>query len=162
MMRRPHVFSGTTFSSLSSLTHTLTRHPHLWRWPSIKPGQLQCHGSGQVFIHEPSLDALESVFKQIGVHHINSAHRSSLYNARVGGAPRSAHLFLALDLKLPPTRSRAMLLYRVCQQAGFSSFGFYNSFLHVDMRGSHFVGGRARRWYGSKSARRWWDRQWGS
>jgi len=77
-----------------------------------------------------------------------SAHRCSLHNARVGGAPLSQHLKLAADISLQGHDPRS--LYSACQRAGFTGFGFYSSFLHVDL-------GRPRRWFGKNSARTLWQ-----
>jgi len=49
----------------------------------------------------------------------------------VGGAPLSQHLRLAADISLVGHDKRALLL--ACRRAGFTSFGFYNTFLHIDL-----------------------------
>jgi len=92
---------------------------------------------------------LQAARDQIGrPFHILSAHRCSLHNARVGGAPRSEHLKLAVDIALGG-HDRAQLLAAL-RGAGFTGFGFYTTFIHADM-------GRSRRWFGTHTARTLWQ-----
>lgn len=95
------------------------------------------------------MDALQAARDQIDrPFHILSAHRCSLHNARVGGAPRSQHLRLAVDIALrghdPGALSAAL------QTAGFTGFGFYTTFIHADM-------GPVRQWFGTHKARAQWQ-----
>jgi len=71
----------------------------------------------------------------------------ALHNARVGGAPLSQHLRLAADISL--RGHNRFDLRAACQQAGFTGFGYYTTFLHVDL-------GRSRHWYGNQNARKLW------
>lgn len=74
---------------------------------------------------------------------ILSAHRCALHNASVGGAPLSQHLTLAVDIALSghnPQKLRAAAI-----RAGFSGFGYYRTFLHLDL-------GRPRHWLGGHSS----------
>ncbi len=80
--------------------------------------------------------------------HILSAHRCSLHNARVGGAPLSQHLRLAVDISLRGHNGRA--LFKACRHAGFTGFGFYSTFLHIDL-------GRPRHWFGGQKAKDLWQ-----
>jgi uncharacterized protein YcbK (DUF882 family) len=69
---------------------------------------------------------------------ILSAYRSPLHNARVGGAPLSQHRNgTAFDIALKGHDRHALL--RAARAAGFTGFGFYSTFLHVDT-------GRKRTW----------------
>lgn len=79
---------------------------------------------------------------------ILSGHRCSLHNARVGGAPFSQHLKLAADVStLGHDRTN---LFEACQMAGFTGFGFYHTFLHIDL-------GRPRKWWSGDKARQLWQ-----
>jgi zinc D-Ala-D-Ala carboxypeptidase len=76
---------------------------------------------------------------------INSAHRDWLHNIAIGGAPRSAHLYIAFDVPFDDPGE----LYEAAKKAGFQSFGFYETFLHMDMRPD-------RMWFGSEKAKEIW------
>lgn len=95
------------------------------------------------------MDALQAARDQIGrSFHILSAHRCSLHNARVGGAPMSQHLRLAVDIALHGHDSSA--LHAALREAGFTGFGFYTTFIHADM-------GPKRQWFGTRKARTQWQ-----
>lgn len=95
------------------------------------------------------MDALQAARGQVGrPFHILSAHRCSLHNARVGGAPRSQHLRIAVDIALRGHDPGA--LYAALHDAGFTGFGFYATFLHADM-------GPTRQWFGTRKARTLWQ-----
>lgn len=96
------------------------------------------------------MDALQAVRDMIGAPiRLNSGHRCAIHNAHVGGAPLSQHKLLAFDISLqghdPPA------LRAACGRAGFKGFGFYATFLHVDM-------GPRRQWYGNQHASEVWRR----
>jgi len=90
-------------------------------------------------------EARESVDRPFDV---LSAHRCSLHNARIGGAPLSQHLWLAVDISTL-AHDRAALLAG-CRQAGFTGFGYYSTFLHIDL-------GRPRHWFGGQKAKGLWQ-----
>lgn len=79
---------------------------------------------------------------------ILSAHRCGLHNARVGGAPLSQHLKLAVDIALSGHDPGHLM--KSCQEAGFTGFGFYTTFLHIDL-------GRPRHWFGNERAKTLWQ-----
>lgn len=75
---------------------------------------------------------------------INSSVRCRLHNVAVGGAPRSYHLAgKALDLSpIPATNQRLAVLQDAADH--FNPCGgviFYESFVHVDVRGSRYRAG---------------------
>jgi uncharacterized protein YcbK (DUF882 family) len=71
-----------------------------------------------------------------------------LHNAYVGGAPFSQHLSLAADISVH--NHDKIALYRACERAGFTGFGFYATFLHIDL-------GRPRHWWFSEKAKQLWQ-----
>jgi len=128
-----------------------TKIQNIWQsqdWTYFSPEEFACRHCGELYIWPEFLDRLTAARKRIGKpFHILSGHRCSLHNARIGGAPLSQHLKLAADISLiGHDRTR---LYKACLDAGFREFGFYHSFLHIDL-------GRARHWFGSKNTRSQW------
>lgn len=119
------------------------------RWPDFQPWEFASRDKGQAYYHPRTFDAIQRARNFIGAAlFINSAHRSVLHNLAVRGSPRSAHLFIALDVS---TRGHDRLsLFRALLKAGFRSFGFYQNFIHVDMR-------PGRRWFGDQLARKLWE-----
>jgi len=79
---------------------------------------------------------------------IDSGHRCALHNARVGGAPLSQHKSLAFDVRL--AGHDALCLRNRAREAGFTGFGYGNTFLHLDVRA------RPAHWfYGKRSIEKW-------
>lgn len=90
----------------------------------------------------PTLRVVDLVREDLGVPlKVTSAYRSPAYNKAVGGASRSQHLRNnALDL-IPKGVSPQKLfdaLY-IARESGLfvGGLGLYNSFVHVDTRGSN-------------------------
>jgi len=95
------------------------------------------------------MDRLQAARERVGrAFVIHSAHRCALHNARVGGAPLSQHLRLAVDIGL--VGHDRMEVLRALRAAGFTGFGYYRNFIHADF-------GAARSWYGSQKARALWQ-----
>ena len=124
------------------------------RWPNFTARELACRCAdcGGEYWHDPVfLDALQRARTAFGApFRVNSAHRCALHNARVGGAPLSMHKRIAADISVvgysvDPRRA----LLACCRAAGFRGFGYYGTFLHVDM-------GRARSWFMGQSGRSTW------
>ncbi len=123
------------------------------RWPNFTARALacSCRECGGEYWHDPRfIDALQMARTEVGFPlRINSGHRCALHNARVGGAPLSAHKTIAADISIrgltPPQRAR---LLAACQQAGFKGFGFYTTWLHVDMA-------RPRQWFVGQGRALW-------
>lgn len=104
-----------------------------WRWPSFKPYELVSKGNGMLMVNEQSMDALQRFRDIVGVPVIvNSAYRDPAYNKKVGGAPSSQHLFgRAFDIRITDNLPRKVI-HQAAKQAGFTGFGDYNSFVHID------------------------------
>jgi len=124
------------------------------RWPDFSPQELACKCGGRFcagrYWHDPAfLDALQALRIKLGAPVIvNSGHRDPLWNAAVGGAPRSRHKTIAADIRLAGHDAGA--LHAAARSAGFRGFGYYRTFLHLDL-------GRPRLWWGSSSAREIWS-----
>jgi hypothetical protein len=118
------------------------------RWPNFSAKELACPHCGEYYHDTRMLDAIQAVRSSLGKPlRINSAHRCALHNARVGGAPLSQHKKIAFDISLHGHDREA--LKAACREAGFTGFGHYGTFLHVDM-------GRPR-WWASTAGRRLWN-----
>ena len=120
-----------------------------WSWRNFTRIEFACKSNGEFYWHKATFDAIQHARDMLGHPlRINSAHRHWLHNIAVRGAPRSSHLFIALDVS---TRGRDRgRIYHALLKAGFTSFGFYKTFIHVDLR-------PGRRWYGSVEAKEIWE-----
>jgi uncharacterized protein YcbK (DUF882 family) len=117
------------------------------RWENFSPHELACKHCGEFYYDEVSFDQLQlarMILDEPVV--IYSGHRCALHNARVGGAPLSMHKKIAFDVALKGHSLVEMLL--AFKQAGFSGFGYYDTFLHVDL-------GIPRRWWSKKGEKVW-------
>ena len=120
-----------------------------WNWPDFTKAEMSCRHCGELFIWPEFMERLQTARNEVGrAFHILSAHRCSLHNARIGGAPLSQHLRLAADISLRGHDKRALLM--ACRRAGFTGFGFYSTFLHIDL-------GRPRHWFGGQKAKDLWQ-----
>lgn len=119
------------------------------RWPNFSPGErnLHCPCCGEFYLDPVSFDALQRVRRAVGRPiKVNSGHRCLFHNARVGGKPLSMHKRVAFDVRLEGHRLRDLL--EAARKAGFRGFGYYATFLHVDM-------GRPRYWITKGGAKIW-------
>jgi len=123
------------------------------RWPDFRPAELACRCAGRFcggeYFHDPVfLDALQALRDRLGAPvAVNSGHRCAVWNAAIGGAPASEHKRVAADVRLAGHERAALLA--AARDAGFGAFGFYCSFLHLDLR-------RGRRWFSGPAARAAW------
>lgn len=121
----------------------------VWRWPNFSSEEFACRHCGQRYHWPHFMDKLQAARLSVGRPFvILSGHRCSLHNARVGGAPLSQHLRLAADISTHGHDKAALL--HACENAGFTGFGFYPTFLHIDL-------GRPRRWWSGEKAKRIWQ-----
>lgn len=119
------------------------------RWPDFSETEIACRHCGESVIWNEFLDKLQDLRNMVGRPiHILSGHRCALHNARIGGAPLSEHLRLAVDISL--YNHNRFTLADLAKQSGFRGFGYYSTFLHLDL-------GRARHWYGGPQARQLWQ-----
>lgn len=115
-------------------------------WPNFADRELACRHCGRLHIDTAAGDALQALRDELGGGLVVlSAYRCPVHNAAVGGAPLSQHkLGTAFDLALrsPGLRRHgrfgepAELLAlgrRAAELVGFTGFGGYRTFLHVDI-----------------------------
>ena len=106
------------------------------KWPDFGVGEVACSHCLKPGINPKAMDALQAVRTALGRPLvINSAYRCPEHNRNVGGAKNSQHLWgNAFDIS---TRGMSELerleLMDAAKEAGFTGFGFYNTFLHVDI-----------------------------
>ena len=109
-----------------------------WRWPHFSVAELACRCAGRFcdseYYHDAEfLDALEVLREKVGrALIINSGHRCAQWNAAVGGAPRSMHKMLAVDISLIAHDRHALL--SAARALGFNGIGMARTFLHLDRR----------------------------
>ena len=135
------------------MTGLTALHPHTsWRWRNFTPEEMACRHCGESYAWPEFMDRLQDARERVGrPFRIHSAHRCSLHNARVGGAPFSQHLRLAVDIGL--AGHDRFTLRDALRAAGFRGFGFYQTFIHADL-------GPAREWFGGTHARNFWGTSW--
>ena len=120
-----------------------------WPYRYFTRAEMSCRHCGQGFHWPEFMQRLERAREIAGApFHILSAHRCSLHNARIGGAPFSQHLRLAADIATH-NHERAQLLM-AARDSGFTGFGYYETFLHLDM-------GRKRHWFSTQRAKDTWQ-----
>ncbi|MHA1539115.1 MAG: YcbK family protein [Alphaproteobacteria bacterium] len=125
--------------SILFFSHIRNKRRKEWRWPHFSPEELASKGNRSLRINTEALDRLEYARNLVGKPFlIYSAYRDPIYNAKVGGAPLSRHkMGDAFDIALHGHDQKRLLI--CCQRAGFRGFGFYKTFLHIDL-------GRRRCW----------------
>ena len=104
-----------------------------WHWDNFTPEEIACKGTGLIIIDEDAMDALQETREILGTPFSpNSAYRSESHNKYVGGAKRSMHRKgRAFDIPIKNTMSREQI-HEAAEEAGFTGFGDYNTFVHVD------------------------------
>lgn len=121
--------------------------------------EFKCKANGEVLINAEVIAHIQRLekFRQWYMRPItiNSGYRTAAYNKRVGGAPKSQHLYgIACDIAFPSefygfTAARKEQFLRnvktkwteLCKADGLGGgVGFYNNFFHLDSRktGSHW------------------------
>jgi len=109
-----------------------------WRWPHFSVAELACRCRGKfcggAYWHDPEfLHALESLRTRAGRPLvINSGHRCAQWNAAVGGALRSMHKSLAVDISLKGHDRNSLLTH--AEALGFTGTGLAKTFIHLDRR----------------------------
>lgn len=115
---------------------------HQWAWPNFTPEEL-ASGDGKPWpiVSRPAreaLDALQALRRDLGFpFQITSAFRSEEWNAKVGGAPNSMHLYgIAFDIAC--RGEEAFAIVANAGAYGFRGIGVAQKgasrFIHLDTR----------------------------
>jgi uncharacterized protein YcbK (DUF882 family) len=104
-----------------------------WPYRWFKPSELADRRTGELIVNHKFMDRLDLVRSLYARPlTISSGTRSAYSNALAGGAPRSFHLFgLACDISVINQDKR--LIQRLAADQGFTGFGYYRSWLHIDL-----------------------------
>ena len=115
-----------------------------WRWKNFAPTELACRCCGELYVGCESMDMLQRARDEWGRPLvIYSGHRCLKHNTEVGGAANSQHLKIAFDIAIG--RYDRYDLLACLKRAGFSTFGYYETFIHTDIRpGKWWFGPGAR------------------
>lgn len=109
-----------------------------WRWPHFTPAELACRCGGRgcrgAYWHDAEfLDALEALRREMRRPlKINSGHRCAIWNAVVGGVPKSEHRQIAVDIAFQKHDRSALV--EAAERLGFTGIGIARTFLHLDRR----------------------------
>ena len=111
-----------------------------WPWKFFQPREIACRGTGKLTVVNGLLDRLDVLRARCGFPLIVlSAFRSPYHNAIVSGAVFSLHLkALAVDLSVVGQDKKSM--ERIAKEEGFTGFGYYRTFLHIDLGRPRFWG----------------------
>lgn len=112
------------------------------RWPNFVPSELVSRGNGALRLHYKTMDSLQQLRDLVGAPiRVNSYYRDPAYNTKVGGAVDSYHMAgRAVDTPSYNTHRGRHWLIHHATVAGFTGFGFYPGFTHIDT-------GPKRFWY---------------
>lgn len=107
-----------------------------WPYKFFTPQELACKGSGSLLVIPSFVEALDQLRHLWGGPlTVNSCYRSPRHNAIVGGSPLSRHKAGdAVDISIVGRDRKKLRMLAINQ--GWDGIGLYNSFIHLDLRGS--------------------------
>lgn len=123
-------------------TLDLQEEQNVERWPygNFTREEVACKCCGELVEESRALEALNRLRNQLPGVGINCGYRCPVHNARVGGAPLSQHkLGSAFDLSTRGKYSRSDII-NAAKASGFTGFGLYSTFVHVDLAKRTFKG----------------------
>jgi uncharacterized protein YcbK (DUF882 family) len=104
---------------------------------NFKLYEFESPDTGEVMVDPELIERLQKLRELAGVPiSINSGYRTKEHNAKVGGVDNSQHrLGKAADLHKPRNFTIEQFA-SLAEKVGFNAVGKYNTFIHVDVRGS--------------------------
>lgn len=114
-----------------------------WRWKHFAPVEVACKGTGLVPVYEQGfircMDMIEQTRNDAGVPlFVNSMFRTAAHNRRVGGASNSFHLYgMAIDISTDGLDQEELV--KLLRKNGARGIGYYDTFVHADMRSSAYT-----------------------
>ena len=123
------------------------------RWPNFTASEFACRHCGEYYHDPDSLDRLHMARTIVGKpFKINCGHRCFIWNSdrRVRGANKSEHLRMAFDIDLAGHDRHKLKV--ILREVGFMAFGYYISFIHVDMRRLNYW---PAAWFGKGAKSSW-------
>ena len=105
--------------------------------PNFKVSEFKCNdGSDTILISSSLVELLQKIRDHFNATvTINSAYRTSSYNAKIGGATHSQHVLgTAADIVVAGATPLAVAQYTEYLQPNNGGIGVYKSFTHVDVR----------------------------
>ena len=98
--------------------------------------EFECRHCSTVMLKKDLLEKLQTLRDKLEVPLvIMSAYRCPIHNKAVEGADRSQHLLgTAADISLHTIDLSAEHIAETAEKIGFTGIGFYNTFLHLDVR----------------------------
>ncbi len=117
--------------------------PVRWGWINFTPKEIASKGNGEVYTQYYALNMLQVLRIMWGKPlHLNSAYRDPEYNAKVGGATSSYHMKgQAFDVSVVGwTTAEKEAFKELAYEVGFTGFGGYDTFIHIDTGPTRFWG----------------------
>ena len=110
---------------------------HLWLSEHFKVYEFRCKdNTDPIFVSRALVDVLECIrvhFKKPV--YINSAYRNPAYNAMIGGAKRSMHMYgMAADIHINGVSPKDIADYAESLMPDSGGIGIYDNFCHIDVR----------------------------
>lgn len=105
--------------------------------PNFKVSEFACKdGSDVIFISPELVTILQAIRSHFGQPiTINSAYRTPSYNAKVGGATYSQHLYgMAVDIHVANVAPKTVAQYAEKLLGNTGGIGIYPTFTHIDVR----------------------------
>jgi peptidoglycan hydrolase-like protein with peptidoglycan-binding domain len=91
------------------------------RYPHLTYGEMKSKGNGWIKLEHKLVKAFHKVRSEVGPVMVVSGYRDPYYNAQIGGAANSQHIYgKAVDIKVPLTVARSVALINgigICDDA---------------------------------------------
>lgn len=111
-----------------------------WPWPNFKPNEFACKGDGSIYVHTPTLDAIQELRTDLGFPFIiTSGYRSPQHNAQVSHTGTTGPHTTGHAVDIGVSGERAFTLLKAAMLSGrFTGIGSFQKgphekrFIHLD------------------------------